>query len=107
MPSGLSADITHIYERQAQLSRFSSTSLYEEEMLFCKILNKFVNLKKTFCLVIEDILIKRSWNGFSKNCFSYEWTGYDSSVVTLRNLPGQQGKNKTEIYKSSSILNTF
>lgn len=59
MASRLSADITHIYEHQKQLSRFSSTSLHEGEILFCKILNKFVNLKKMFCLVFEDILLKR------------------------------------------------
>lgn len=59
MFSRLSTDITHIYECPKQLSRFSSTLLYERELLFCKILNKFVNLNKTFYLVIEDILLKR------------------------------------------------
>lgn len=97
MPSRLSADITRIYECQKQLSRFSSTSLYEGEMLFCKILNKFVSLKKTFCFVIEGILIKRYWNSIFKNHFRYEWTEYDAFTVALRTLPGHQGKNKREI----------
>lgn len=49
MPSRFTADITHIHECQEQLSRFSSTSLYEGDMLFYKILNKFINLKEIFC----------------------------------------------------------
>lgn len=53
MPSRLIADITHIHECQEQLSRFSSTLLYEGDMLFYKILNKFVNLKETFYLLLK------------------------------------------------------
>ena len=55
MSSRLFVDITHIYECQKQLSSFSPNLLYEEELLFGKNLIKFVNLKKTFHLVIEDI----------------------------------------------------
>lgn len=55
MSCRLFVDITYIYACQKQLSRFSSTLLYEGELLFCKILSKFVNLKKTICPISEDI----------------------------------------------------